>query len=379
MLRERIGDHVRVARWRSGTRSAAAFADVNRAHRDWRDTDALLGNDIIGARRLLHRADSMLAAAARADPKWTEPHIQRAWIARRLGFAFGPEGFDPKRFVDMLHQGLSHADAALRVSPGDPRALEIQGILLYGLTLVAPPESATTLLASGERVLRQATDADSTLARALNVLSGIHLTRNELGQARRLAERAYFADAFSEDTESLLARLFQIDFDSGNDSGARRWCTAYVRYLSGWFPAYCQLQLMTWDSTAVPNVEDAQRIVRATIAETQPDLRAGTGAQLQVLLAGVLARAGRTSAAERMLDDVHKSIATDSAITPLFEADLVRLEAGVRVRLGQRDRAARLVRRYLELQPSFANVIARGRQFRGLPLDRLRDPAPPAR
>jgi eukaryotic-like serine/threonine-protein kinase len=381
MLRERIGEHVQLARWRSGTRNAKAFADVNRAHRDWRDADLLLANDINGARRLLHRADSTLAAASRADPTWAEPYVQRAWIARRLGFSFGPEGLDPRTMGQALGVGLSHADAALRVSPGDPHALEIRGILLYGLSTLTSKDSATKLLESAERVLTQATNTDSTLARGLNVISAIHFARGELEQARILAVRAQLADAFSDDAYQALARLFQIDFDAGNDIEAVRWCNTFARQAPDqWYPAFCRLLLMMWSEAEAPRAAQARKLAHDATAMAPETIRSSVGAQLQMLYAGVLARLDSASASERVLADVHAMMAADSTITRQpFGADLVKLEAGVRLRLGQRDKAMRMLRRYLELSPGSRDMVARGRPFRGLPIEEPSNRSPSAR
>jgi serine/threonine-protein kinase len=375
LLRERIGDHVRVERWRAGTRSSAALASVSRAYGDIRDADALLENDLSGARLRLRRADSTLERASRADPSWSEPHVERAWIARTLALAFGPEGLVVDSLPVTLGRGVAHAQTALRLQPGDPRALEAHGVLLQEMSMFAPKDSASRLRETAERLLTRATDADSTLARALNTLSSIHFSRGELDRARVMAAKAHVADAYSEDAKQVLARLFVIDFDAANDTSARGWCTTYARqFPRDWFPGYCRLMLMGWDDNEPPNPAEAWKIARAATADAPAVIRSPVGAQLQTLVAGVLARLGPAGGAERVLDEVHATIAADSSVArEPFGSELLQLEAGVRVRLDQSAVAANLLRAYLERTPASAARVARGRRFRELSLEQLRD------
>jgi TolB-like protein/tetratricopeptide (TPR) repeat protein len=376
LLRGRIGDHVRLEGWRARTRSGEAFASVNRAYRDVREADVLMAADAPGARLRLRRADSALEQASRADPAWAEPHIQRAWIARKAAFMLGPEGLIADSVVATLGRGVEHAAAARRVAPGDPRAREVHGVLLHGMSVVLRSKaSAATLQAEAETLLREATDADSTLPRALNTLSSIHYARGELEQARLMAARAYAADAYSEDAQQLLARLFTIEFDDANDEEARRWCGEYARmFRNDWFTGYCRLMLMAWDSTAVPDADEAWRIARAATAAAPDTIRAPIEAQLQTLVAGVLARLGPTGGAEPVLAAVSAARTADPAVArEPFGTDLLQLEAGVRLRLGQPEIAIALLRDYLERHPGSPERLARGRRFRDVPVARLRD------
>ena len=379
LLRQRIGDHVRGERWRAGTRSSAALAGVSRAYGDIQDAAVLMEHDVPNARRLLRRADSTLERASRADPRWPEPHVQRAWIARTLALAFGPEGLSTDSLKSALGRAVSHSQTALRVQPGDPRALEAHGVVLHLLSSLAARDSANRLRATAERLLTQATNADSTLARGLNVLSSIHFTRGELDQARIMAVRAHRADAYSEDANQVLGRLFQIDFEAANDSGARGWCDTYAReFPQDWFPGFCRLMLMGWDETETPDPAEAWRIARAATAAAPAVIRSPVGAQLRLLVAGVLARLGPDGGAERVLDDLQATIAADSTVArEPFGSDFLQLEAGVRVRLDQRAAAMNLLRAYMDRSASEDRVmrerVVRGRRFRELPIEQLRD------
>jgi TolB-like protein len=371
MLRARIGDHVRVEGWRAGTRSRDAFASVNLAYRDFREADALMERDLVGARLRLLRADSTFAEAERADAAWPEPRIQRGWIARRLALMLGGGAMPIDSFTATLGTGIAHADAALRIRPGEARALEVRGVLLHDQSLaIADRDSARALLSAAEVSLQQATDADSTLTRGLNVLSSIHYMRGELERARLLAMRAQAADAFSEDGQQLLARLFTIDFDDANDRAAQRWCSEYgQRFPRDWYVGYCRLMLMGWDSTEAPDPDQARRVAQVATADAPAVIRSSIAAQLQILVAGVLARRGPNGGAQRILDDVRATVARDPTIARgPFGGELLQLEAGVRARLGQRDAATLLLREYVKQRPDLAERIARGRRFKDLPI-----------
>jgi len=376
MLRERIGTHVRLERWRAGTRNAEAFASVNHAYRDFRDADALMERDLPGARMRLRRADSTLQNAIVADPDWTEPHILRAWIARRLAAMLGAGAIPRDSFVAALGRGIDHANAALRVQPGEPRALEVRGILLHDQSLLAAGrDSARLLQSAAEIALKQATDVDSTLARGLNALSSIHYRRGELARARLMAARAHAADAFSEDGEQVLGRLFNIAIDDGNDAEARKWCAEYARrFPREWMVGYCRLMLMAWDPAEAPDPEEAWRVARVASDSAAPVIRRAVDAQLRTLFAGVLARLGRTGDAHRVLDSVHAAAAADSTFgRGQHGAELLQLEAAVRVRLGQPDTAMRLLEEYLRRFPDAADRLRQSRRFKGLPIDPPRD------
>jgi serine/threonine-protein kinase len=385
MLRERLGDVVRLEGWRAGTRSEIAFQAVNRAHKAMLDADHLAATrDMNGTWRSLRRADSALATAARADGNWIEPLIQRAWIARKTAFFLLGNGVRGDSIPAALRRGIGHAEAARRITPQEPRALEVHGILLYSQWLIANAtavsdsvrrHSADSLLASAETLLTAATDADSTLPRALETLGAIHHYHGKIEQARLALARAYDADAYAEGAQQVLGNLYAYSFAEGDDADARRRCRAYGEtFPADWFAGFCRLELMAWDSTARPNADSAWRIARAAAAAAQEPIRGVAAAQLGVLVAGVLVRVGQADSARRVLDALHSRIDQDpSTITWRHEHELVTLEAGVRVLLGERERAITLLRQNLKSRPHLQALLARDRRFRSLPIDDLVD------
>jgi len=385
MLRERLGDVVRLEGWRDGTRSEAAFAAVNRAHKAMLDADTLAATrDMDGAWESLRRADSALATAAREDGEWIEPLVQRAWVARKTAFLLLGNGVRGDSIPAALRRGIRYAEDARRVTPQEPRALEVHGTLLYSEWLVtnatasadsASGRRADSLLTSAETLLTAATDADSTLPRALETLAAIHYRRGRIDQARLALARAYDADAYAEGARQVLGNLFSYAFAEGDDADARRRCRAYAEtFPTDWFAGSCRLDLMAWDSTARANADSAWRIARSAMAAAQEPIRAAVAAQLEVAVAGVLARVGAVDSARHVLDALHARIDQDpSAKMWRHEHELVRLEAGVRVLLREHGSAIALLREHLRTRPHLSATLAHDRRFRSLPIEALVD------
>jgi TolB-like protein/tetratricopeptide (TPR) repeat protein len=384
MLRERIGDAVRLEGWRAGTRSETAFEGVNRAHKATLDADYLAERgDLPGAWASLRRADSALVTAARADRGWVEPLIQRGWVARKTAFVlFGNDGARDS-VVAVLRRGVEQAEAARRLRPNEPRALEVHGVLLHAQWLLAPPPgspggesiNADSLMAEAEALLTAATRADPTLPRALNILGSIHFRRGNLEQARLALERAYAADAYGEDAQQVLGNLFAYTFADGDDAQAQRVCRAYHEtFPRDWLGGFCRLELMAWDSTARPNADSAWRIARTAAAAAEEPVRAAAAAQLEVLVASVLARLGSVDSARHVLDAVHARVHSDPTVpVEPYRRELLHHEAGARVLLGEPQEAIRLLTDYLRDRPERRLSLARDRRFRSLPLSELVD------
>src|SRR5439155_1124522 len=79
LLRERLGDEVQLREQHASTKNVAAWSLVQRAERLRKDADAR-PNEALG---LSARADSMLAEAERADPRWIDPIILRGQLLDR--------------------------------------------------------------------------------------------------------------------------------------------------------------------------------------------------------------------------------------------------------------------------------------------------------
>src|SRR5438093_4323682 len=76
LLRERLGDEVQLREQHASTKNVAAWSLVQRAERLRKDADARPNEALV----LSARADSMLADAERADPRWIDPIILRGQL-----------------------------------------------------------------------------------------------------------------------------------------------------------------------------------------------------------------------------------------------------------------------------------------------------------
>jgi serine/threonine-protein kinase len=369
MLRERVGRELRVQRWQAGTRSVTAFGLVQVASQQVEEADSLAARtQPRSALTVLYRADSILARAAAADPAWHEPLIERAWVARKIGYILNGLGLDRDTIPIVFRRGIGYATHALTLSQDSARALEASGVLRYSEWLFQRPHADSAagnrLLTEAERDLLSAVQTDTTLARALNTLSVIEYARGDLERARLTSERAYRTDAYFE-ADEILYRLFNITFDLGHDSEARRWCAEISRRLpDSWFIGYCRLMLMAWSTSETPDPDEAWRLAQRATAAAQTAIRATTGAQLDILVAGVLARAVPGDSAPRVLERIRVRAAADPHIAR--DRARLQLEAGVRVLLGQHDIAVQLLHEYFESLPDERAVLVRSRRFQPL-------------
>jgi serine/threonine-protein kinase len=374
MLRERVGDEVRVQDWRAGTRSDAAFAAVLRAHQERREAAHLAAlRDVPGAWLRLRRAENLLDSAGRADPRWVEPWIERAQMARYTAAMLFGSGQWTDSVPAVLQRGIAQAQVAERMQPNSARARELLGLLWFELANRDPiTDSAAARRALAERLLRQVSEADTTLVDALTVLGTIHFGRGEYEQAYVTAERAYRADAYHRDPQEVLGQLYTYAFEAEEDAEAERWCAQYgTRFPDDWFTGYCRLELMNWASTAAADGDSAVAIATRAAANAPRVIRGPVRAQLRLQAAGALARSGRLAEAKRLLNDVRSEVAEDRlASREPFASKLLEIEAGVRLRLGDADTARALLTELLRRNPDRTERLLRSRRFRELSLDR---------
>jgi serine/threonine-protein kinase len=369
MLRERVGEEVRLRDWRAGTRNDVAFTALNRAQQAMREGDRLAElRDLPGAWQRYRRADFLLDSAARADPPWTEPPTQRAALALTLARTLYGSGHATDSIPDVLRRGADHASAAMRLDPTRSRPKELLGLLLYQMARTPGLDSAAERLATAERLLHEASTADTTLVDALTVQSELLFGRGEYERAYVLAERAYRADAYFSNPQVVLSRLFTYSFEAEEDGEADGWCRRYgARFPDEWFTSYCQLTLMTWAPGVTPDTVKAAALVAAGAQSTPRVIRPGVTAQLQTLAAGVYARAGGHTTARSILDNVRDAVIADPAVDrEPFGSARQEFEAGTRIQLGDRDSARKLLDAILRRIPQDSARLQQSRRFRGL-------------
>ena len=347
-LRERLGEEVELRQARAGTSSAAAWSFLQQAEKARKIAEEhVAGDSLPGAFASFSRADSLLALAEGADPRWAEPVVLRGQIAYRRA-RLAPS----KQLASQwLTAALAHAERALALVPGFPPALELRGAARYTSWLQEPGGDSAAharLLAAAREDLEGSTRADPTLASAFNTLSHLYYQVEDVPAAVLAARKAYEQDAYLRAANDILWRLFIGSYDLEQFGQAQRWCDEGVHR----FPAYyrfteCRLVLMTTDAVR-PEPTEAWRLLARLDSLTPAPQRARGHHEGQMLVGAVLARAGLKDSARRVLVAARPDRATDP------QQELLSFEAFARTILGDRDTALALLERYVAANPAHA-------------------------
>ena len=296
MIRTGLRENVQLRQQRQGTSNNDAWVLLQRAERLRKNGDA-------------GGADTVLAQAEALDTKWPDPIIARARIAYE---ASRRTGLDPEAAKDAIRIGLEHIDRAIAVDAQNADALELRGNLRYWrwlLGLEADKQKATALIASARADFEQARTINPSQAGAWASLSHLYynVTDATLTDVNIAAQRAWEADAFLSNAETVLARLFLSSYDLEQWPKARQWCDDMQHRFPRSFQApRCKLFLMTGkNETATAAKEDiplAWRLADSVVAmapKTRHDFQRFNS---DLLVAAVLARAGLNDSAKRVLD-----------------------------------------------------------------------------
>jgi serine/threonine-protein kinase len=350
LLRRRIGSEVALVESQAGTRSAEAWSLLQRALR--LRAEAARAPDAGAALGPLAQADSLLRLAAVADRAWVTPVLERGWAAldralRGRGHAAAP-AFD---------SALALANQVLREHAGDARALELRGTTrfrYYEAKITDNPTVWKGLLDGAKQDLEAAVAQNPRLAGAYLTLSVLYYHFEDVASALIAAQRAYEADAYLEQADDVINRLFFGTLDNGDFRPAETWCMRGA----GRFPAdprfvICQLFLQV--TPAVP--PDAARGWRLVGQLDTMDASAFTRAQARILMGGVLARA--------QLPDSARAVWARARVEATTEADpdrlLPALEAYARTLAGDLDEAIDLLKQAVAANPDhdFAGTVGR--------------------
>jgi serine/threonine-protein kinase len=371
MVRVAIGQEVRMrstdlARVDSRARrlAAEAVAERERAHdleRQGRLSPAALS---------LLRADTLLRHTEAIAPGWREPMIERARVGLELAVLHSVPAFnDPLRARTFLETGISEAERAVANDHDDATALETLGLLSYWYWLQVPltPDSARLTLARAMKVLRGAVNVDPERASAWDLLSAALYTQADYSGAYLAALHAYQADAYLDDAEQILNRLFMTAYELGDDALARSWCDEINhRFPQSWTGADCQLNLLAWSGTSVDPTAVRRAMRIAAEGGGHGALLRGARSRHAMLAAAVLARAGLRDSAELMI--------LRSRAVAAGDPEILQLEAGALLLLGQPDSAAARLAQYVRGKPLHRAGVACSRRFVALrALDRYRE------
>ncbi len=344
-LRELLGPEIRLREERAGTKSVDAWTLVQRAERARKDAQrAYRADDRATAVARSAEADSLLAGAERADPRWPVPTTLRGRVAyERSRFERTPA--DAERF---LQTGLAYAERALGLDAKSPDALELRGTLRYRrLELGLEPDSkrAEQLLSVAESDLVAATQANPAQVGAWNILSVLYYQKQDNVQANWAARRAYEADAYLSAADQVLWRLYATSYDLEQFQQAADWCDkGRQRFPQNARFLECRLWLMT--SPALSADPDAAWQLAEQVAAGRPEpQREFTRHLMHIVVASVLAKANHPDSARHVL----RAARVGADVDPTLE--LAGYEAWVRAQLGDKDEALRLLREYLVANP----------------------------
>jgi serine/threonine-protein kinase len=347
LLREQMGEEIRLREGRAGTRNADVWSLVQRAERLRKDSEELeRSDDIDGALRLLVEADSLLTMAEVADPAWTEPSVLRANTSWVRGFILDINLRDPDAAEEEMRRGVEHANRALSISSTDARALEMRGTLKYQLWFVVEDmQEADRLLEEAQADLEAAVDSDPTLASAWSLLAHLYGNQEDNTSVILAARRAFEEDAFLRRADLIVYRLFDAHFGLAQFNDAREWCeTGQRRFPEDYRFVQCQLWLMIPPSETAD--ADSAWTLHAAMVDLVPETRRPFESRIGLhLVAGAVWRSGMPDSA----NTVFEMGRGDPELDP--NEELVGAEAQVRAAIGDLDGAMTLLKRYVASNP----------------------------
>ncbi len=366
LIRQRLGQEIRVREQREGTAVPAAWALVQQAEQARKRAEALVASDTSRAfERSFDLADSLYTAAQKRDPQWVEPVVGRGWVAFRRSRLVG---FDPIAARPWIEKGQRLAAEALALSGQNPDALQLRGELRYWgwlLTLEQDPRKADQLLNDARTDLETAVRLRPAQAGAWAALSHLYYQTSGHTEVKLAAQRAYEEDAYLANADVILQRLFISSYDMGQPVDAAHWCAEGQRR----FPAdykfvKCRLWVMTTRAEE-PDVDLAWRLADSVAATAPGGQREFETLEARMLVAMVLAR--------KDLADSAKAVAQRSRGNSELDAtrDLMLDDAYVQILAGDKDEALRSLGVFLAANPDRRASLADdpGWWFRSLESD----------
>jgi eukaryotic-like serine/threonine-protein kinase len=353
-LRRRLGEAVQLRERRAGTTNGAAWDLLHQAEQLRSRASDLPGSESPLSRRMLHQADSLLIRAGRLDPAWQEPRVLRGWIAYdqadRAADVTDTTRSAIESIESWIRSGVGHADSVLAKGPNDPEALELRGTLLYrswALTSLYGIRDTIDKLGRAEQDLRRAAaNPYRHQARALSTLSAVLEFAGKVAEANLAAEQSYEADAYLQDADAIMFRVFNTSLDLKRFADAQSWCERGRRtFPKDWTFLLCQLSLLGWSKLSVPDVDAAWRVVRQLDSVASPEAAEWMRPEMTMMVAAVIARAGLPDSAERVIGRSKADAPPDPQL-PYYEAL-------ARIRLNQPQVAADLLKDLLARTPNF--------------------------
>jgi serine/threonine-protein kinase len=357
LIRRRLGEELKVREQRESTRNVAAWSLIQRAHTLRKKGEAAArSGDKVGLMDGFREADSLALEAARLDPRWAEPLVLRGLLAYRRSYYLGQS--DPLVASPWIDSGLVRIDQALTLDPNSADALEVRGNLRYWrwlLQLERNQAKAQTLLLDAQSDLEKAARLNPAQAGAWATLSHLYNQTKTGVDVSLAARRALDADAYLENADKVLQRIFLASYDLGQFTEAEARCQELVRR----FPkdpqsVRCQLWLLTTRLKS-PDVPLAWRLADSLTAMSPEETRPFDRLYNSLMVASVLGRASTAGGADaaRLADSARAVIRRskgDAIVDP--QGDLALIAAFAYVQLGDKERAIDEMKGYLAASPA---------------------------
>jgi serine/threonine-protein kinase len=343
LVRTKLGTEIRLQQQREGTSDVTAWSLLQQAGKLRKNADAAAAKgDTLERNRGFAAADSLLGVAEARDPKWIDPIIARALVSYRRSRLFGRGSV----IHPWIREGIGHIDRALTLDPNNADALELRGNLRYWgwLQGIEPDaEKAKVLVADAQKDLEAATVSNPMQAGAWASLTHLYNQTESGTKVALAAQRALEADAFLENADVILFRLFISSYDLGQFSDADHSCKEIRRRFPRDMSApRCELFMLTTRERATPDVALAWRLADSVAKAAPANRRQYFEFNAHMLVAAVLARAKQKDSAERVLERSKG----DSDMNPT--RDLALFGAFVYVQLGETQKAIDLLGVYLQ-------------------------------
>jgi eukaryotic-like serine/threonine-protein kinase len=355
LITSQLGEQVRLRDQREGTRSAAAWALLQRAERLHKDGIAASERrDTAAVTRAYDQADSLLGQVETLDKAWIDPVVLQGLLAYERSRFFGDNPTAAGRWIE---NGLHRADQALSMDRAkrNADAFELRGNLRYwkwNLELERDPAAAKALLAAAQSDLETATTINPTQAGAWATLSHLYNHTKQATDVVIAAREALKSDAFLSNTDVIMRRLVYASYDLGNIKDVTSWCAEGHRR----FPekpdfTECRIWMMTMKS-GEPKVPLAWALSDSLIAMAAAPDRPYTTLYTRSIVAAVLARAGLKDSARQVLTRATATADVDPT------GDIANIQAFAYTILGDKTEAIARLKTYFNASPSRrANMV----------------------
>ena len=364
LVRTQLGSEVRLQQQREGTSDVAAWSLLQQAEKVRKTAEAAAArNDTLARNRGFAAADSLLALAEARDPDWIDPVIARGLVSYRRSRL---SGRDRTVIHPWIREGLGHVERAMTLDATHPDALELRGNLRYWgwlQGLEPDAERAKALLAEAQKDLESATEINPTQAGAWASLSHLYNQTSSGTNVALAAERALAADAFLDNADVILFRLFISNYDLGQFPEAERRCQEIRRRFPGDLNApRCELFLQTTRLRTPPDLVLAWRLADSVTKAAPENRKQFFQLNSHMLVAAALARAGLRDSAARIVERSKGN----AELNPT--RDLALFGAMVYAQLGETAKAVDLLGVYLQANERLRAAYADdpGWWFRGI-------------